>query len=286
MSNNIFDIEAMQARLDAHDAWVKALIEKLEAELDYGHIPGIAKPTLFKPGAEKVLIALDATALIVSLELTHAPDGSSIYDCKVAGINLTTGQTMAHGEGSAKLDAGILGKKADFGLNRAVKMAFKRAQVALAITMGGLSGYFTQDMEDAPPEEKSNGHKPAIPKPAPPAPMEGPALAAGDTEDNPFPPDDVDPFAGMAGREGDAPPVSRKDLEDEVWAWAHSFDGSAFRGKAKTPFGEQCIAMFDWLQERGLPERTKMQDWNLAQLQLAVRLLDTSGITKKPKEAR
>jgi hypothetical protein len=121
---------------------------------DYGSIEvkkgsGImSKPGLFKPGAEKFcgLFKIRPTFRKdpETVEMLGSTAGIIAYICELVD---SRGQIMGEGRGTAKTDP-VHG--ADFDINKQVKIAQKRAQVDAVLRTGGLSDFFTQDLEDMP----------------------------------------------------------------------------------------------------------------------------------------
>lgn len=143
--------------------WIRsALVENV----DYGAIPtrrGPSKPSLWKPGAEKICGMLGVTvhfptlhdyeqAALHGVDLHHIIIRCEIHD---AG-----GRVIADGVGARSI-------KQDSGdINKALKMAEKSAHIDATLRMAGLSEVFTQDLEDMAagqalqqqaPEPKKNG---------------------------------------------------------------------------------------------------------------------------------
>lgn len=121
----------------------------LIAGTDYGIIPRCSKPSLLKPGAEKIMNYL---GLIARTEITNrAEDYSSgffSYECKVYLIDYNG---VVRGEGIATSntkEARYLKGSGYNYQNVVAKMAKKRALVDAVLNVGNLSGKFTQDIED------------------------------------------------------------------------------------------------------------------------------------------
>lgn len=118
---------------------------------DYGaSFPGSSKPSLLKPGAEKILMLLGLASEYEIIEkIQNYEDGFFAYTVKC--LLTKGGQVITEGLGhcnskekkyeSEKQDKFMLG-------NTCLKMAKKRAQVDAALTVGSLSNIFTQDLED------------------------------------------------------------------------------------------------------------------------------------------
>jgi hypothetical protein len=118
---------------------------------DYGtiNIKGKqSKPSLLKPGAEKFcgLFKIRPTFRqdLETLEMLGNTPGILAYVCDLVD---SRGQVVGEGRGVAKTDP-VHGS--DFDINKQVKIAEKRAQIDAVLRAGGLSDFFTQDMEDAP----------------------------------------------------------------------------------------------------------------------------------------
>ena len=163
----------------------------------YGTIPGTPKPSLWKPGAE-VLAATFRIAVSYKIEDLSTPDVVR-YRVTAIGTHQTSGIVM--GEGMGECSSGEekykwrkainanefaaspedrrrvkYGKQYDTNqvrtepadlANTILKMACKRAQVAMTLNVTAASDCFSQDLEDLPEEllDKATGeiHKPVIP---------------------------------------------------------------------------------------------------------------------------
>ena len=125
--------------------WIRS---SLKEGVDYGSIPtkrGPSKPSLFKPGAEKICGMLGITVHFPSLKETEQallqgliPEFVMVR-CELKNIH---GQTLADGVGARSL-------KQDYGdINKSLKMAEKSAHIDSVLRLAGLSEVFTQDLED------------------------------------------------------------------------------------------------------------------------------------------
>jgi hypothetical protein len=118
---------------------------------DYGVIPGASnKPTLFKPGAEK-LNAIFGLAPVV--EITNRAEdwdaGFAAYEVKVTLLNKRSGQVEAEGIGSCNSrERRYKNQDAANVANTLLKMAKKRALIDATLSATRASGMFTQDLED------------------------------------------------------------------------------------------------------------------------------------------
>lgn len=105
-----------------------------------------SKPTLFKPGAEKISSIMHLRATFVkdddTWEMSGKVPGLFCYVCHL--IN-TKGEIVGEGRGAANVK-----EKAGWIENNAIKIAQKRAMIDCVIRTGQLSDVFTQDIEDMP----------------------------------------------------------------------------------------------------------------------------------------
>lgn len=107
-----------------------------------------SKPTLRKPGAEKICGMLGVNATFPTLQdyEARALEGLEIRSIILRCHLLTADdRVVAHGIGARNVEQ-------DYGdLNKALKMACKSAHIDATLRMAGLSEIFTQDLEDMPP---------------------------------------------------------------------------------------------------------------------------------------
>lgn len=105
-----------------------------------------SKSTLFKPGAEKFcsLFGLQATFNkdFETWEMLGSQPGVIAFIC-----TLKTKHGTVVGEGRGVAD---IREKTGWTANNCVKIAEKRAQIDAVLRSGGLSDFFTQDLEDQP----------------------------------------------------------------------------------------------------------------------------------------
>ncbi len=162
-----------------HDEVTKIIQGALIQDLDYGVIPGTGdKPTLLKPGAEKLNMAFGAVPVydILQQEVEHdrivhwqkrkkewnnrtpadrsfswkTEDGESIGLYRyVVRCRLMRGERLiAEGIGSCStMESKYVDRPRDCE-NTALKMGKKRAYVDATLTAYGLSNRFTQDVEE------------------------------------------------------------------------------------------------------------------------------------------
>ena len=153
-ANHPLDIpaETFRAALTRRQENRTALIHWVRSALvegsDYGRIPtkrGPSKPSLWKPGSEKICGMLGVTASFPTL--------GQYEQAALSGVELVTiiircelhdaqGRKVADGVGARAV-------KQDYGdLNKALKMAAKSSMIDATLRLAGLSEVFTQDLED------------------------------------------------------------------------------------------------------------------------------------------
>ena len=168
--------------------------------VDYGIIPGTERPTLLKPGAEKVAKILglaDTYSIVAQVEDWDRPLFHYLVKCHLTTIG--TGLLIAEGVGSCNSMEGryryrwvfesqlppkmtiqdilvtrtintargratqyqVLNGDIYSQVNTILKMAKKRSLVDAALSAGQLSNLFTQDMEDIHEEISQSSEPPA-----------------------------------------------------------------------------------------------------------------------------
>jgi len=166
-------------------------VKVMKEGVDYGTIQGCGdKPTLFKPGAETLLLAFEMAALPDQLTINDLGDGDEVrYRVICPIVHVPTGKLCGNGVGECSSleekykwrkavcdeefeatdpdrrrlkfykDGGTVNQvrtnKADVA-NTVLKMAKKRSLVDGSLTVTAASRVFTQDVEDLP-EELRNG---------------------------------------------------------------------------------------------------------------------------------
>lgn len=131
-------------------AAISDLIKRgLTKEIDYGIIPGTPKPTLLKPGAEKLLILFNLGLGEPAINTGDLGDGHVEYEIRVPVIHRPSGVIVGYGTGSCNSRESKYIKTPPYNIrNTILKMAKKRALIDGALTTTGASGVFTQDVED------------------------------------------------------------------------------------------------------------------------------------------
>ncbi len=238
----------------------------MKKDTHYGIIPGCQKPSLWKPGAEKLMVTF-RIASESTVEDLSTPDEAR-YRVTRRGSSIITGAFVgsAVGECSSneeKYKWRFATCKAEFEAtpedrrrlkykrdgttieqvrtnpadvaNTILKMADKRAYVALALNTTAASDIFSQDLEDLPPEIAEgleSGAEPAKPPIKGPEPKkDAPKEAAADTNTLTFVPEAVSVKTG----EGKKGPWKKYGIKSPAGEWYGTFDalmgGDALKAK-------------------------------------------------------
>lgn len=126
----------------------KVIQQTLRQNHDYGIVPGTDKPTLLKPGAEKILMMMGLRSEFEIVDSTRDfENGFFQYQvrCKLFKGNML----ITEGLGSCNTKERKYLKQDPFSIdNTILKMAKKRALVDATLLVASLSDVFTQDLED------------------------------------------------------------------------------------------------------------------------------------------
>lgn len=118
---------------------------------DYGIIPGGGtKPTLLKPGAEKLIAVFGLSPYVeVTSREENWDDGFVAYEVKVSLFNKRSERVDAEGIGSCNSrERRYKNQDAANIANTVLKIAKKRALIDATLSATRASGMFTQDIED------------------------------------------------------------------------------------------------------------------------------------------
>lgn len=130
---------------------------------DYGMIPGVSKPTLFKSGAEKLTDVFGFSKQVLILNrIEDWETGMFSYEVKVSLINKRNQLVEAEGIGCCNSKEKKYRSQAPYNVvNTVLKMAKKRALIDAVLSATSSSGLFTQDVEDLDlPVESPDNHPP------------------------------------------------------------------------------------------------------------------------------
>lgn len=124
--------------------------EMMVQNVDYGVIPHCDKPSLFKPGAEKLCDIFGFSKKIeISNRIEDWEKGLFHYEVKVILVNKRTGMIEAECIGACNSRERKYKSQDSFSIiNVLIKMAKKRALIDAVLSATRSSGIFTQDIED------------------------------------------------------------------------------------------------------------------------------------------
>lgn len=160
MSNEVQIYEGHQAIVNAKRTNYELIAPNggtviLKRDIDFGVIPKTKKPSLFKPGAEKIAFAYGLMQrYYIESKIENITDGDPFFyylvRCDLVKL-LPNGQeiifTSGYGSGNTKEKRNGFNGAFD-AANSTLKMAAKRALVSAAISICGGSDLFTMDIED------------------------------------------------------------------------------------------------------------------------------------------
>ncbi len=194
-------IQVWAERRKQFNEWVNS---QLREDVDFGVVPGASKPSLLKPGAEKILQLYGCLLnLVITGEDCDPSTGYYNVNCRAEALTIQGGQLIGVGVGrccsfeskyrwrwdywrKSSPPPDVEGwetfwdKKANTEKyrrrlenrdlidqwNTVLKMAKKRAAVDLALTISGASEKFTQDVEDFAEDDGKGKHPAATASPA------------------------------------------------------------------------------------------------------------------------
>jgi hypothetical protein len=130
---------------------------ELIRDVDFGKIPNAKTPSLFKSGAEKVLLGYGLYYDVILTDSYKDHESGYFYFEHTARAYDQQGRIVRVGVGCANTKEKSNGFATGFDTaNSAMKKSKKRAVVDLALTLGGLSDAFTQDIEDDNNEKRAS----------------------------------------------------------------------------------------------------------------------------------
>lgn len=146
-------LEEVENRIHMLDQFIKKHMKKGE---DYGEIPGISKPTLLKPGAEKLCDVYGFSKMVeVKSRVEDWEKGFFHYEVEVTLINKKNNILEAQGVGSCNSKERKYRYQDSYTIvNTILKMAKKRALIDAVLSATRSSGIFTQDVEDMELQEE------------------------------------------------------------------------------------------------------------------------------------
>ena len=141
------NVEEAKERLLILEEFVKSMMIQGQ---DYGLIPGCNKPSLFKPGAEKLCDVFGFSKKVEIINRYENWEKPFVhYEVKVILTDKKTGQMEAEGIGSCNSMEKKYANQNTYNIcNTLIKIAKKRALIDAILSATNSSGIFTQDIED------------------------------------------------------------------------------------------------------------------------------------------
>ena len=142
------DIGEISSTINKIGQFQKVVQSQLTQNHDYGVIPGTPKPTLLKPGAEKIIMLLGLRSEFDIVDSTRDFE-KGFFQYQVKCKLFRGDMLVTEGLGSCNNRERKYLKMDPYTMdNTVLKMAKKRALVDAALLVGSLSDIFTQDLED------------------------------------------------------------------------------------------------------------------------------------------
>ena len=142
------EIQQVQATMNKITQFQQVIQKTLHQGHDFGIIPGTDKPTLLKPGAEKILMTMGLRSEFEIVDSTRDFE-KGFFQYQVRCKLLRGDMVITEGLGSCNTRERKYLKMDPYTMdNTVLKMAKKRALVDAALLVASLSDVFTQDLED------------------------------------------------------------------------------------------------------------------------------------------
>lgn len=160
MANEVIVYDVQKPSINAHkNNYIVKFGEReftLKRDIDFGKVPKAKTPSLWKAGAEKILMGY---GLYYDVLMTDSykdfKNGIFYYEFTARAFD-KEGRIVRTGVGCCTTQESGFGSASGYNsANSAIKKAKKRAVVDLALTLGSLSDMFTQDMDDDNNEQRA-----------------------------------------------------------------------------------------------------------------------------------
>lgn len=154
------DIKEISGTMAKIGQFQQVIQSQLKQNYDYGVIPGTQKPTLLKPGAEKILMLLGLRSEFEIVDSTRDFE-KGFFQYQVKAKLFKGNMLITEGLGAANNRERRYQRQDAYTVdNTVLKMAKKRALVDAALLVGSLSDLFTQDLEDMDLESEKVSTRP------------------------------------------------------------------------------------------------------------------------------
>ena len=151
------DTNAVARTMDKIHAFQQVIQQAVKPGHDIGIIPGTKKPTLLKPGAEKIVMMMGLSSRYEIMDKVEDYE-KGFFSYNIRCTLSRQGYDICEGVGNCNSRESKYAKADPYSVaNTILKMAKKRAYVDAALSVASLSDIFTQDLEDMPNMRMSSG---------------------------------------------------------------------------------------------------------------------------------
>lgn len=151
------DTNAVARTMAKIHAFQQVIQQAVKPGHDIGIIPGTDKPTLLKPGAEKIVMMMGLSSRYEIMDKVEDYD-KGFFSYNIRCTLSRHGYDICEGVGNCNSRESRYVKADPYSIaNTILKMAKKRAYVDAALSVASLSDIFTQDLEDMPDMRMSGG---------------------------------------------------------------------------------------------------------------------------------
>ena len=142
------DTNAVARTMAKIHAFQQVIQQAVKPGHDIGIIPGTDKPTLLKPGAEKIVMMMGLSCRYEIMDKVEDYD-KGFFSYNVKCVLSRNDYDICEGVGNCNSRESKYVKADPYSIaNTILKMAKKRAYVDAALSVASLSDIFTQDLED------------------------------------------------------------------------------------------------------------------------------------------
>ncbi len=142
------NLTKMNRQVQAISDFQNLVQSQFQQDHDFGVIPGTKKPTMLKPGAEKLIMLMGMTSEFSVVDQTRDFE-NGFFQYQIKCVLKSGGVTITEGLGSCNTKERKYLLQDPYTMdNTVLKMAKKRALIDAALMVGALSDVFTQDIED------------------------------------------------------------------------------------------------------------------------------------------
>lgn len=144
------DTNMVARTMDKIHAFQTVIQQAVKPGHDIGIIPGTNKPTLLKPGAEKIVMMMGLSSRYEIMQAVEDYD-KGFFAYNIRCVLSRHDMDICEGVGNCNSRESKYVKSDPYSIaNTILKMAKKRAYVDAALSVASLSDIFTQDIEDMP----------------------------------------------------------------------------------------------------------------------------------------